>query len=49
MFGTATGEKDFPCIGNQVVNRLFGAEIHAAVHPYRGLHDRLAGTRVVRR
>lgn len=28
MFGTATGEKDFPCTGNQVIDRLFGAEIH---------------------
>ena len=25
MFGTSTGERDFPCTGNQVVNRLFGA------------------------
>jgi D-cysteine desulfhydrase len=28
MFGTASGERDFPCRGNQVVNRLFGATIH---------------------
>jgi hypothetical protein len=26
-----------------------GAALHAVVHPHRGLHDRLAGTRVVRR
>ncbi len=26
-----------------------GAAIHTVFHPYRGLHDRLAGTRVVRR
>jgi D-cysteine desulfhydrase len=28
MFGTASGARDFPCTGNQVVNRLFGATLH---------------------
>jgi len=28
VFGTSTGERDFPYTGNQVVNRLFGAEVH---------------------
>lgn len=28
VFGTASGERDFPCVGNQVVNRLFGATVH---------------------
>ena len=27
----------------------FGAAVYAGVHPHRGLHDRLAGTWVVRR
>jgi D-cysteine desulfhydrase len=28
VFGTATGNRDFPCVGNQVINRLFGAKVH---------------------
>ncbi len=28
VFGTRTGERDFPFLGNQVLDRLFGAEVH---------------------
>ncbi len=28
MFGTPSGERDFPYVGNQVVDRLFGATVH---------------------
>lgn len=35
IFGTSTGEKDFPYIGNQVVDRLFGAEVHVCVKKQR--------------
>lgn len=28
VFGTSTGERDFPFVGNQVADRLFGAEVH---------------------
>lgn len=35
MFGTSTGEKDFPYIGNQVVDRLFGAKVHVCVKKER--------------
>lgn len=28
MFGTRSGQRDFPYTGNQVVDRLFGAEVH---------------------
>lgn len=28
MFGTASGEQDFECAGNQVIDRLFSATVH---------------------
>ncbi len=33
----------------EVLLLWIGAAVHAVIHPNRGLHDRLAGTWVVRR
>lgn len=35
MFGTETGQRDFPSVGNQVIDRLFGASVHACRKPDR--------------
>jgi D-cysteine desulfhydrase len=37
MFGTDSGQADFPHVGNQVIDRVFGARVHTCKKPERAL------------